>query len=766
MRQREERFRSFVETAAEWIWEIDRRGRITYSNAAVESILGFRPDEIVGADSLQLVHPDEQEDAAQRLAQMVAAKRDWKGWVLRWRRKDGTYAYLESNGTAVFDAAGEVTHFRRWARDISERKRVEEALQFTQFIMDHAVEPILWTEPAGRIFYVNDAVTHHLGYTREQLLTMHVWDIDPDYPRHSWRAHWEELKVKGSLTFETRHRRQDGAVVPVEVRLKYLQHGNWEHGCAFARDITERKQAEAALRQSEQRFRAIFDSVNDAIFVHDLATGAILDVNRRMCEMYGYTREEAIGLTVGALSSGDVPYTQQDALALIQKAAAGEPQLFEWQAQDKAGRLFWVEVNLRRATIGGEERMLVTVRDITERRRLQSELHQRNQQLAEEIRRKDEFLAVLGHELRNPLAPIRNAVYRIRHLRRVEPAVEHARTTIERQVTHMARLVDDLLDVSRITWGKILLRKELLDLSELLSGVAEDYRPLLEAGVLSFDVRLPSRQLWVSADPARISQIVGNLLQNAGKFTNAGGDVILELTADRGTQTAVISVRDTGLGIAPELLMRIFNPFSQMEQTIERSRGGLGLGLALVKGLVDLHGGSVRGTSAGPGCGSEFRVCLPLEEAPVVTVTARDPSVECRPRSILIIDDSADTASTLRLLLEDVGHRVEEAHSARDGLEKAREFLPDAILCDIGLPGDMDGYDFARVLRQDPTLKETYLIAMTGYGTAEDRRCARNAGFDVHLTKPADLEVLEQLLACIGTSPADASAHPGPIASR
>ncbi len=405
------------------------------------------------------------------------------------------------------------------------------------------------------------------------------------------------------------------------------------------------------------------------------------------------------------------------------------------------------EEALQKARVEAERRAVELKIAFDSMAELESELRRRNQQLADEARRKDEFLAMLGHELRNPLAPIRNAVYVLRHLEAPESAREQARAMIDRQVTHLARLVDDLLDVSRITRGQIVLRKERLDLVELLRAVAEDHRRLLESGALSFDADLPAGPVWVTADAARISQTVSNLLHNARKFTDPGGHVTLQVAVDRETQTALVRCCDTGIGMELQLQRRIFTPFIQLEQSIERSHGGLGLGLALVKGLVELHGGSVHGTSAGPGRGSEFVIHLPLGEEPDARPASSITPCERRSRRVLVVEDNVDAACSLRLLLEGAAHHVEVTYTAAAGLEKAREFRPEIILCDIGLPGGMDGCGFARAARQDPALKDAYLIAMTGYGQDEDRRRTREAGFDVHLAKPVDPEVLEWLIA-------------------
>lgn len=399
--------------------------------------------------------------------------------------------------------------------------------------------------------------------------------------------------------------------------------------------------------------------------------------------------------------------------------------------------------------------------DITEqvaaRQRLEElvgELQQVQEALQEADRRKDQFLAMLGHELRNPLAPIRNAVAVMRQPGAGEPQIERARNMIDRQVSHLTRLVDDLLDVSRISRGKILLRQETLDLVALVRAAAEDHRRDFEAGGLRFDVRLPMGPLWTTGDPTRLSQALGNVLHNASKFTDPGGRVEVELVAEATGAQAEIRVRDTGIGMEPWMVERLFEAFNQADRSLDRSRGGLGLGLALVKGLVDLHGGDVRAASAGLGQGSKIVLRLPLAPA---GAPAPRPAVEPPPpneppnepsngaRRILVIEDNADAAESMQLLLELAGHRVTWAPDGPSGLAAVERFRPEVVLCDIGLPGEVDGYAVARRLRREER-GPLALIALTGYGQEEDQRRSREAGFDLHLTKPVDPELLKRLL--------------------
>ncbi|WP_438022035.1 ATP-binding protein [Sorangium sp. So ce233] len=408
------------------------------------------------------------------------------------------------------------------------------------------------------------------------------------------------------------------------------------------------------------------------------------------------------------------------------------------------------EIAHRRAS---EEALRARERELTA---LVAELKQTRDALREADRRKDEFLAMLAHELRNPLAPLLNAVELLKIAGPATPVVERARAIMDRQIGHMTRMVDDLLDISRISRGKIALSAERLDLVELARAAALDYRPLLDARGVRFELALPAEPVWLRADATRLTQAIGNLLQNASKFTDDRGSVRLSVVPDRGRGVVSVEVADTGIGIDPAILERIFEPFTQADRSLARSRGGLGLGLALVKGVVELHGGAVRAASAGVGRGAQIAITLPLDVAPRAA-EARRPAVAAasasRARRILIIEDNHDAADSLRMLLERRGHAVSVAHSGADGVAAARDAPPDVILCDIGLPGDMNGYGVARALRGESVTRATLMVALTGYGQDDDRRLAHAAGFDAHLTKPVTQAMLERLLAELASPP-------------
>ncbi|HEY6101447.1 MAG TPA: ATP-binding protein, partial [Anaeromyxobacter sp.] len=373
-------------------------------------------------------------------------------------------------------------------------------------------------------------------------------------------------------------------------------------------------------------------------------------------------------------------------------------------------------------------------------RRAVEERERAEQALREADRRKDEFLAVLSHELRNPLAPIRSSLHVLEHAED-EASAGRAQRIIARQVGHLARLVDDLLDVTRIAKGKLQVERRPMDLRDLAQRTGEDHRGLFAPRGVAFEVSLPDQPLWVEGDPTRLAQVIGNLLQNAAKFTSGGDSVRLSLEAADGS--AVLRVRDSGVGIDPAMIPRLFEAFSQADTTLNRRLGGLGLGLALVKGLVATHGGTIDMSSGGKGTGAEVVVRLPLAAAPARPEAA--PPAAAHPRRILVIEDNLDAAESLKLALEIEGNEVAVAHDGPQGIEQARQLKPEVVLCDIGLP-DMDGYAVARALRSEPSLRDTVLVALTGYALPEDQRRATEAGFDAHLTKPATIDGVQRVI--------------------
>jgi PAS domain S-box-containing protein len=526
--------------------------------------------------------------------------------------------------------------------------------------------------------------------------------------------------------------------------------------------------AEARGDRDRLFLESILEALPSPVFVKDERHRWVL-LNDAYCRFMGYERARLLGKSDHDFfrkAEADVFWTKDDAVF-----ATGELNENEESFTDAAGR---AHVILTRKTLHvdptGNRFLIGVITDITERklmedelRRSRDELDQRvaertaelerlNRELQEEDRRKTEFLAILGHELRNPLTPIRNAVFALQRLSTGPGPQARPQAIIERQVAQMARLIDDLLDVSRIARGKILLQESRFDLVQLVRTAVDDRAEGVEAHGLALDTRLPDRPVPMVGDPARIAQAVGNLLDNAQKFTDPGGRIEVALEVDEAGQAAEISVHDTGIGMPPDMPARLFEPFWQPASSLRR--GGLGLGLPLVKGLVELHRGTVSVVSPGPGRGSRFTIRLPLgDAAPEEAGAAVMPRPSARQR-ILVVEDNEDAADSLRLVLEMLGHAVALARSGAEGVEVAARFRPDVVLSDIGLEGGMSGYDVARALRASPDLRRARLVAVTGYGQADDRRRALEAGFDEHIVKPFDVEALCRLI--------DRLAGPGP----
>ena len=373
-------------------------------------------------------------------------------------------------------------------------------------------------------------------------------------------------------------------------------------------------------------------------------------------------------------------------------------------------------------------------------------------QIREADRRKDDFLAMLAHELRNPLAPLRSSVDVLLMLDDGDEMICQLRDVMDRQISHMGRIIDDLLDVSRITRGRVELRKEQLNWTKLVGDGVEALRGVFESGGHTLQTDLPESPIWIEGDSTRLAQVLDNLLSNSRKFTNPGGEITVRLSATDDGRRALLEVSDTGIGVSSEDLGRIFEIFTQADRSLDRRRGGLGLGLALVKGLVDLHGGCVEARSPGIGGGCTIRMELATIAAPdVASNDPPSPVIERPSLRVLVVEDNRDAAEALRILLETLGHQTVTAYDGREGIELARSFKADVIICDIGLP-EMDGFHVAQVVRETPELADVRLIALTGYGRDVDVRRAMESGFDEHLTKPADVKRLERVLAEVRTA--------------
>lgn len=519
-----------------------------------------------------------------------------------------------------------------------------------------------------------------------------------------------------------------------------------------AMERERRRKAEAELdriaAESDRRrrlYETILSNTPDLVYVFDL-NHRFTYANDILLRMWGKTWDEAIGRT--CLELGYEPWhAEMHDREIEQVKATKQPVRGEVPFTGTFGRRIYDYIFVPVLGPNGEvEAVAGTTRDVTERKQTEEERERLLEQLREVNQRKDEFLATLAHELRNPLAPIRTGLGILRR----SPSLDGEAKVVDmmdRQVTHLVRLVDDLLDVSRVTSGKITLRQEPLDLRQVVEVAVETSRPVIEQGRHRLTVTLPTGPLPLDGDRTRLAQVFTNILGNAAKYTPPGGQI--ELSAAMAGAEWVIRVTDTGVGIPHEMLPRVFEVFTQVGRTIDRSQGGLGLGLALVKRLVEMHGGSVRAESPGLGRGSSFFVRLPVGTSPIPGRATATPVAGNRAagpsRRVLVVDDNVDAAQTLAILLGFAGHEPEVAFSGPEGLARIRSFRPEVVVLDIGLPG-MNGYEVARAIRAESLEPKPLLIALTGWGSVEDQKRAQEAGFDFHLTKPVEADVLYGLL--------------------
>ena len=501
-------------------------------------------------------------------------------------------------------------------------------------------------------------------------------------------------------------------------------------------ELAEHERQAEVLRQSEERFRLMVDGVKDyAIMMLD-RNGKVTSWNAAACTIYGYTVREAIGSHFSRFYTTEDLARQWPEHELMVARAEGRVEDEGWRVR-RDGTLFSANVIIS-ALRGGDDALqgfTKVTRDLTTHRRLEA--------LQESARQMNEFLAMLSHELRNPLASMVNAL----ELMRGRPAAAHAELNrvVERQVAHLARIVDDLLDVSRITRGKIALKRLILDLNAIVAQALEASRPLLETRRHTVELQLADEALPLDADPTRLAQVLLNLISNAAKYTPEGGRIWIGVGRD--DNLAVVRVRDNGIGIGAALLPRVFDLFVQGDRALDRTEGGLGIGLTLVRRLVEMHGGSVAAFSAGAGDGSEFVVRLPLAlgQAPEKQPLPMAKQSQRVRRRVLVVDDNRDFANTLAALLETFGHEVRTVYDGRSAVAVAAEYRPEVLLLDIGLP-EMNGYEVAREVRQAPGLAQVTLVAFTGYGQEDDRRRVREAGFDFHLVKPVEAVELARLI--------------------
>jgi len=618
--------------------------------------------------------------------------------------------------------------------------------QFAHLVAGVQDYAIFLLDPQGNIRSWNAGAQGIKGYKAEEVVGRHfsIFYSHEDVERHWPQQELEIAERAGRFETEGWRYRRDGSRfwAGVTITAERADDGTLEGFLKITRDLTERRLAEQTLRESEERFRLLIEGVRDYAIFALTPDGTVATWNTGAERIKGYKAAEVIGKPFSIFYTPDAIARGKPDWMLRAAIEHGSVEDEDWRVR-RDGRRFWANVTL--TALRGEQGELrgfaKVTRDLTERRRI-DELQQAD-------RFKNEFLALLAHELRNPLAPIRSAVQVLGRQSQANPEIAQAQEIAERQIRHMARLLDDLLDVARISQGKLEIRREALDVGEIARRAAAAELPFIEERGLQLSMDLPDRPLGVDADPVRLQQILVNLLNNAAKYTDAGGRIALSARSEG--RVAVVRVRDTGIGIDPSVAPKLFEPFVQVERRENRSVGGVGLGLAVVRRLVELHDGSVHVFSAGLGRGSEFVVRLPQVPIGIAGRETRAPSAAHRPQDakrILVADDNVDAADGLKLLLELSGDHVRVAYDGGTALSIAREFRPHIALLDVGMPR-MDGYEIARRLKAAEETRDTILIAVTGWGQAEDRRRSKEAGFDYHLVKPVEPSALERLLETI-----------------
>jgi PAS domain S-box-containing protein len=509
-------------------------------------------------------------------------------------------------------------------------------------------------------------------------------------------------------------------------------------------DVTETRAAEAALRASETRYRRLFETAKDGILILDAASGKIVDANPFIKTLLGYSHDELLGKELWQIGLfGDIAASRA---AFQELQEAGYIRYEHLPLETRGGPKVEVEFvsNVYRADTS--DVIQCNIRDITVRSGLERQAREQGLAMAELHRRKDEFLAMLSHELRNPLSSIVNALQLMRLQKRDENLIqEQARTILERQVAQLTRLVGDLMEVSRVATGQLRLRLESIDLRGVVTVAVEATRATIDRRGHELVVALPPQPVWLQADPARLEQVIVNLLDNAAKYTEPRGHIWLSLETEGGA--AVLRVRDSGVGIAETVLPLVFDLFTQADRTLDCSAGGLGIGLSLVRALVELHHGKVEASSAGLGKGCAFVVRLPLSEpgGRAGSLAMEESRTTAVGQPVLVVDDDVDAADSLALLLQMSGYEAHVAYSGMTALQMAVEHRPEAVVLDLSLP-EMDGYELGRRLRKHPQLAAVRLIALTGHGRQEDLDRTRAEGFVAHLVKPVELRQLLDLL--------------------
>jgi len=731
----------------------DAEGKITRLNRVAEELTGWKSQEAAGQPIervFRIINEFSREKAENPTEKVLR-----EGRIIGLANhtaliaKDGPERPIADSAAPIKDDQGQTLGVVLVFRDAAEQRKAEEAARTNREILRlvHQIGKI------GHWEWNSQTDENNWSPEIEALYGLSPGGFEGGYAGWAKLIHPDDRPAAeegvrrametGEYFTEFRVVWPDGSIHWLEARAHVFkdEHGKPVRMMGVNMDVTYRKQQEEALRGSEQRWRTMAESLPNLVWT-DLPDGQCDWLSSQWGMYTGIPEQELLGLRW--LDTVIHPDDRERTLTCWQAACADQGNYdLEYRIRRYDGQYHWFKT--RGVPVRDDRGKIVywfgTCTDIEDVKRLEAALRDAD-------RRKDEFLATLAHELRNPLAPIRNSVELLRHAGDNAALIQTVHSMMERQIGHMVRLVDDLMDISRITRGKLHLHKERVELSSVVQSAVEEARPLIEAQAHQLSIMLPTQPTYLEADPVRLAQVFSNLLGNAAKYTEKAGHIWL--TAELLDGQVVVSVRDTGIGIDAGHLPHIFEMFSQAAPALDRSQGGLGVGLALVRGLVTLHDGTIEAYSQGPGAGSEFVVRLPVvdslnQRATEGTVRVDD---KCRSGSrcrILVIDDNADSATSLAMLLQKMGHEVQTAHDGLEAVQAAAAFRPRVVLLDIGLP-KMNGYEAAKRMREQPRDEKITIIAMTGWGQEKDVQMALESGFDYHLTKPVEPAALTKLL--------------------
>jgi PAS domain S-box-containing protein len=770
LQQQREWFEVTLSSIGDAVITTDVQGKVTYLNPAAESMTGWTSAQARG-EPLERVFNIINEDTRQTVENPIS-KVLQTGKVVGLVNhtalidKHGTVIPIEDSAAPIRNAQGKISGAVMVFHDVTQRRRAEDALRTSEerlrATFNQAAVGIVVADLNRQFLDANQRFCDILGYSVDELRRLTFTEITHPEDLPETQAQTRAL-LAGEIphcALEKRYVSKDGAAVWGRTTVTLLRDvsAKAQRFIGIVEDITDRKETEQALRDARAQahetrsgLAAIVESSDDAIISKTL-DGVISTWNHGAERLFGYTAEEVIGKSITLLIP---PRHLDEEPAILRRLRRGERiDHYETVRMAKDGTL--LDVSLTVSPIKDLSGKIVgaskIARDITQRKRaeaaLREEITRRERAeaaLRETDRRKDEFLATLAHELRNPLAPIRQAALISKAPTATEAQKRWSNEVISRQVQHMALLLDDLLDISRVTRGTLELRTEMIELAEVVHAAVETARPTIDAKRHVLSLEIPRGPVNFVADPLRLAQVLSNLLTNAAKYTDPEGQ--LRLRASCAAETITISVVDTGVGIPADAIKGVFAMFSQVTSSRDRSEGGLGIGLALAKGLVELHGGQIEARSAGLGHGSEFIVRLPLRSASVLPQKQTMGSTSARPvsRRVLIADDNRDAAESLAMLLRIDGHDVTVVHSGQEALVAFSAMQPEVALLDIGMP-ELNGYEVARQVRQGSLGRAVTLIAVTGWGQDRDKVQALAAGFNHHFTKPVEADRLCELL--------------------